>query len=70
MGRQRWHRICKGFLIQGRKVYRDEKEYGEIFGRFMRREMVEEMMADLDVEVGIYLLPFLRMKSKLKRKED
>lgn len=56
--------------MQGRMVYRDEKEYVDIFWRFMGRERVEEMMAYLDVEVGIYLLPFMRMKNRLKTKED
>lgn len=36
----------------------------------MRREGIKEMMADLDIEVGVYLLPFLRMKSKLKLNEE
>lgn len=62
--------FVKVFLIQGRKVYRDEREYIDIFGKFTRRENVKEMMADLDIEVGFYLLPFLRMKRRLKTKEE
>lgn len=36
----------------------------------MGREGVKEMMADLDIEIGVYLVPFLRMKSRLKTKEE
>lgn len=62
--------VVRMVLMQGRKVYRDEREYLDLFRKFMGREGVKEMMADLDIEIGMYLVPFLRMKKRLKTKEE
>lgn len=51
-------------------MYHDEREYRDIFADFMERETLKEMMVDLDIEIGVYLLPFLGIKSRLKTNEE